>query len=241
MTWYYALNGQQVGPVSEQQLSGFVGSGVINAMTLVWREGMQGWLPLRVAVPFALGPAAADVPQLGGYALPQGKKDLIVQQIREGVTLGVHTDKVYGGFWARLVAKIIDIIILGVPQFGLDRLISQLLHFQGGIDPAGGGRHQMVATMEYLLWVFVASIVVGAIYSTVLVAKYGATWGKMAVGLRVVMENNAKISYGRALGRYFAEMVSSLTLGIGYLMVAFDAEKRSLHDHMCATRVISTL
>ena len=37
----------------------------------------------------------------------------------------------------------------------------------------------------------------------------------------------------------FAEMLSSLTLGIGYIMVAFDDEKRGLHDRdICDTRVV---
>jgi hypothetical protein len=33
-------------------------------------------------------------------------------------------------------------------------------------------------------------------------------------------------------------LLSSLTLAIGYIMAAFDDEKRSLHDRICDTRVI---
>ena len=44
----------------------------------------------------------------------------------------------------------------------------------------------------------------------------------------------------RAIGRYFAAMLSSLILCIGYLLIAFDAEKRALHDMICDTRVIKT-
>jgi uncharacterized RDD family membrane protein YckC len=40
------------------------------------------------------------------------------------------------------------------------------------------------------------------------------------------------------LGRHFAEMLSGILLGIGYLMIAFDDEKRALHDRICDTRVI---
>ncbi|MGJ4941093.1 DUF4339 domain-containing protein [Bradyrhizobium sp. HKCCYLS1011] len=41
--WYYAAQGQQQGPISEEQLRDFVARGVVNADTLVWTEGMAGW------------------------------------------------------------------------------------------------------------------------------------------------------------------------------------------------------
>jgi uncharacterized RDD family membrane protein YckC len=43
---------------------------------------------------------------------------------------------------------------------------------------------------------------------------------------------------GRAVGRYFAKIVSGIILMIGYIMAGFDSEKRALHDMMCDTRVI---
>ncbi|WP_315702321.1 MULTISPECIES: DUF4339 domain-containing protein [unclassified Bradyrhizobium] len=41
--WYYALQGQQQGPVSESALRDLVAKGVVTADTLVWTEGMAGW------------------------------------------------------------------------------------------------------------------------------------------------------------------------------------------------------
>jgi uncharacterized RDD family membrane protein YckC len=75
-------------------------------------------------------------------------------------------------------------------------------------------------------------------YYVFFVGKYGATPGKMACGLRIVLADGGKLTYGRATGRFFAEWVSSMILGIGYLMVAFDDEKRSLHDRIVGTRVV---
>ena len=61
----------------------------------------------------------------------------------------------------------------------------------------------------------------------------------MACGLKVVDADGNKISYGRALGRGFAEILSGLICDIGYIIAAFDnPQKRSLHDHICSTRVI---
>lgn len=43
MNWYYAESGQQVGPVTDEQLGEMVRSGRINDDTLVWHEGMTDW------------------------------------------------------------------------------------------------------------------------------------------------------------------------------------------------------
>ena len=45
MDWYYVADGQQVGPVSEQDLKALVDAGTVTGETLVWHEGMQDWVP----------------------------------------------------------------------------------------------------------------------------------------------------------------------------------------------------
>ncbi len=84
------------------------------------------------------------------------------------------------------------------------------------------------------------SIVIGCSYESFFVFKYGATPGKMALGLKVVRPNGGPIDLGRAVGRYFAKILSQIILYIGYIMAGFDAEKKALHDMICDTRVIKT-
>jgi uncharacterized RDD family membrane protein YckC len=88
------------------------------------------------------------------------------------------------------------------------------------------------------LVIMLLQIVLAAGYATWFVGKYGATPGKMAFKMKIVGSDGEKINYGRALGRHFATMISSMTMMIGYLMAAFDDEKRALHDRICDTRVI---
>lgn len=45
MDWYYAKNGEQLGPVSDETLRGLRQSGQIDDQTLVWAEGMGEWRP----------------------------------------------------------------------------------------------------------------------------------------------------------------------------------------------------
>ncbi len=58
------------------------------------------------------------------------------------------------------------------------------------------------------------------------------------LGLKIVTSTGEPLTYARALGRFFAEMISALTCYIGYIMAAFDEETRALHDRICDTRVV---
>ena len=45
MEWYYAEEGRQLGPVTEEQFQELVRSGKITGTTLVWQQGMAKWQP----------------------------------------------------------------------------------------------------------------------------------------------------------------------------------------------------
>ncbi len=63
MNWYYVDAGQQAGPVDDARLAELVASGKIQPATLVWHEGMTGWLPYRDVVQAASGVATPPPPQ----------------------------------------------------------------------------------------------------------------------------------------------------------------------------------
>ena len=60
----------------------------------------------------------------------------------------------------------------------------------------------------------------------------------MVLGLKVVRPDGGPVSLGRAIGRYFAKILSAIILLIGFIMAGFDREKRGLHDILVDTRVI---
>jgi uncharacterized membrane protein len=64
VTWYYALGGDRLGPVDEAAFERLIGDGTIGPDTLVWRDGMAGWQPLRDVRPAAAA-APAVVPVSG--------------------------------------------------------------------------------------------------------------------------------------------------------------------------------
>lgn len=173
-------------------------------------------------------------------------KPVFMQKMAEGIS----SEMQYAGFWIRFVAKFIDGLILAVvlvipfviimvvfmaaaAKGSMTNLVGVDASMHAGEDAAAG----LVANLFGLLFQFVF-VVVNAVYAGVFVGKYGATPGKMACKLIVVDPAGGKISYGRAFGRGFAEILSRITCSIGYIIAAFDGEKRALHDHVCTTRVV---
>ena len=131
----------------------------------------------------------------------------------------------YGGFWIRVVAYIIDGILLTIVCGVVDRLlgINILATDWDHYDPLAN----------------VISLVIGWLYFALLESsERGATVGKMVMGLRVVTSDGRRLSFMNATGRYFAKILSAIILCIGFIMVAFTDRKRGLHDMIAGTLVI---
>jgi len=85
----------------------------------------------------------------------------------------------------------------------------------------------------------VLNMAIALAYESWFLVNKAATPGKMVLSLEVVRTDGGKITWGLAIGRYFAKILSSWpTLWIGYIMAGLDDEKRALHDRICNTRVI---
>jgi uncharacterized RDD family membrane protein YckC len=154
-------------------------------------------------------------------------KPLFIQKIAEGAKVNTG-EMVYARFWTRFAAVFIDGLILGFFN-GLTNAL---------IVPAVARTSSPTGIIAVQLVVMCVNLAVGVTYETLLIGKYGATVGKMAMKIKVVTAEGEQLNYLRALGRYFAKLLSAMTLMIGYLMAAFDDEKRALHDRICNTRVV---
>lgn len=142
-------------------------------------------------------------------------------------------DVAYAGFWVRLAAYCIDSVIVFA---GL--LIARL--FLSGITAvvegtALGGNVLFHYTLkDIILYVFHVLYFILCTYLT------GTTLGKRAMNLRVVSADWGRrpglldVVYRETVGRFLC----SLSIGIGYIIVGFDGEKRGVHDMLCDTRVI---
>ncbi|MDH3453805.1 MAG: zinc-ribbon domain-containing protein [Desulfuromonadales bacterium] len=134
------------------------------------------------------------------------------------------------GFWIRAIAYILDFLLLGFVQLVLSLLIDQVIGLLG-IASEGDPAVNMV------IWLFGASLSIG--YAVFFTGYCGQTPGKMALRIKVIRTDGRPVGYGRAVLREVpGKFISSVLLGIGYLMVAFDSQKQGLHDKIADTYVI---
>jgi len=221
MEWYYAQNQEQKGPVSESELATLVASGIVNDQTLVWCAGMANWQPYG-QVRLAAAPGATLAPGSPG-TFGHG-------------AFAAAAPLAYAGFWVRLGAKLIDalilLVVLGVPLFVLllANLIPQIQRGGPPPDPAAFIGMQVLFQVVFVLG--------AVVFNTFFIGRFGATPGKMVLGLKVVTPEGEPVTYLRAFGRAWAEQLSGMLCDLGYIIAAFDNEKRTLHDHLCRTRVV---
>jgi len=143
----------------------------------------------------------------------------------------------YGGFWIRLVALIIDDIVIAIPLFVLGFFFGVAEAIGSG---AGSGNQQATgaATTGASLLLDLVAFVIGAGYF-IYFWSTGSTLGMRLFNLRVVDANTGTpIGPGRALARYLGFIVSALVCYIGFIWAAFDSRKQGWHDKIANTVVI---
>jgi uncharacterized RDD family membrane protein YckC/Tfp pilus assembly major pilin PilA len=136
---------------------------------------------------------------------------------------GAAAVNVYAGFWRRLAAYLVDWVVLMVAMVVVGMVL--------GVMALGDDQ----STGVIYLMSFVGSWLYSAIMES---SSRQATLGKMALGICVTDLRGERIGFGRATGRYFAKILSSLILGIGYVMAGFTRRRQGLHDMVAGTLVV---
>jgi len=148
----------------------------------------------------------------------------------------------YGGFWMRLLAHLIDHVILGaiaapfffiliLPVIG--RVIEQAERNQ---EPSP----ELIVAIVSSVFVYIILAFVGQwLYEALLTSSsWQGTVGKRVLQLKVTDEIGNRIGFGRATGRFFAKILSSMLFCIGFIMIGLTDRKRGLHDMLAGTLVM---
>ena len=136
----------------------------------------------------------------------------------------------YAGFWLRFAAAILDGIIVYI----LSTIAGFVVGFIIGLLSLGNDPTAIAAIFGGLVGLIISWLY----YALQESSSYQATLGKRAVGIVVTDLNGKQISFATATGRYFAKLLSSITLLIGYIMAAFTEKKQALHDIIVNTIVV---
>jgi uncharacterized RDD family membrane protein YckC len=242
MLWYYAQGGQRQGPVEEVEIRRLIAAGQLGRADLVWRTGLAEWIPAGEAAELTSSfqpvwapppsppppPPPAPAPaQFSPYAPPAAPLVQPPSAYGGMQPAGALAAPEYASFKLRLVAMLIDQILLmcvgGGLGFGLGLAVTA-----GGVDPSG---------LSYL-WNAIGFLLSWLYYAGMESSEQRATIGKNVLGLKVTDLQGQRIDFGRATGRYFGKILSTLPLLLGYILMISDERKQTWHDKMANCLVL---
>ena len=227
--WHVGRGGQTTGPYSTEQLRDMAATGRISPGDLVWKEGMAEWADCATVQ--GLFPATRTAE--GG----SGATDWNPYRSPTVDTTTASSDDpgsgrlVYADYLPRVGAHLLDMLFLilmtWIPGFLLAIALIAILGQQTAsavVEPVANLLGLLIGIAYY----------VGLETST----KQG-TWGKQIVGIKVTDLHGRRLTAGRALGRYFAHIVTALSFGIGMLMPLFTQKRQTLHDMIAGCLVVN--
>ena len=145
-----------------------------------------------------------------------------------GPAPGVH----YADHGKRLVAYILDVIIIGI----VTAVVAIVFAIVAGLFLAGGANALAgISIAALVIIVFVISLG----YFPYFWVKSGQTPGLRAMGLKVVMDKDgASLTWGPAILRLFGYWVDGLVFYLGFIWILIDSRRRGWHDLIAGTIVI---
>ncbi|WP_346238242.1 RDD family protein [Niabella insulamsoli] len=145
---------------------------------------------------------------------------------------------VYGSFWERFGALIIDGIALYLVQYVLQMIFGTPSPEEVAALAQNEGFGAVMSVSYFNTASLLSNLITLLYFSFMHSSSWQATLGKRALGLKVTNMEGGRISFLNALGRYFATILSALIIFIGYLMMLWDDKKQTLHDKLAGTLVV---
>jgi len=262
--WHYAdADHAHQGPIDAASLVRLRLQGQLGWDTLVWREGMSDWRPMRDfaaelaraevgAPPLPPGASAASAgagmgPVLGAPAQPETAAQPVspyappVAAVTAGTTVVAGGEVVHAGFLKRFAAMVIDGFVTAAASWAIQ---IPLLLAAGATGLVGGELFGTGGSIALVLLSYGVGFVVPLIYFAWMHSSAGqASLGKMAVGIKVCRGSGERISFLRAFARYaayFAIVLFSIGIGglVSALTTALSERRQALHDMVCDTLVV---
>jgi uncharacterized RDD family membrane protein YckC len=134
---------------------------------------------------------------------------------------------VYASLTRRLVAALIDLLFVVLLCFGTGMAL-------GGVF--GLAR---VSPSRAVLISMVVGWLIAAVYKIGLqCSEFQATIGKLALGIKVTDREGQRLTLLRSMARYASELVSAVSMSVGYVMAGFTGRRQALHDILAGTLVV---
>lgn len=138
------------------------------------------------------------------------------------------------GFWIRGIAFLVDAILVAALTWVGGLLVEGSVWLGGTLSAAPEAALEWLESAAGMA----LSVFIETAYFTLYVGHSGQTPGKRLLRLKVIRTNGQEVGFALAFVRWIGQGISFLTLGIGYLMIAFTRSKQGLHDKIAGTSVV---
>lgn len=132
----------------------------------------------------------------------------------------------YCGFWRRFFASCIDSLLMGA----VITLLGMAVYGMAYVD----SDKKIHGTFDWLI-----SYALPFAFYVGMWVRYGGTPGKIWLNVKIVdIETRQPPSVGQAIGRYFAYILSTLPLFLGFFWMLWDRRKQCWHDKLTGVVVV---
>jgi len=251
--WYYADGDDKIGPIDDASFRLLLDRGEVGPQTLVWKEGMTVWEPYDT-----VRGTSADVEARCaqcGCLLDGGPQEKTGDAICAGCTeeslqggnarAEVPPEMEIAAVWKRVAALALDLVVvyIGIAAIWWAGLWALRDPENPPITELGELLEVMPIMLSTAVWLI--------LYTVLLVARFGATPGKMVLRLKIVRGDGSPVAPGIAFQRYAVCYVifqvlavfTSVPIALGlsclsYVLAWADPKGRTLHDRLSDTRVV---
>ena len=226
-------------------------AGTVTGDALVWRQGMEQWKALadvqaRDPALFSLAPPPLPPADEIAPATSVGEFATSRQASSKPAAGNAVVDEpvAYAGFWRRAGAHLVDLMLWWFIWQVLVGVVGMKYFPEAMAITAKGPGYQakpeeLILLLRFMGAVFAIGAVWAVVYDAFFMLRFAATPGKLLCGLRVVQTDGRPLGLTRIVIRTLTKGLAGIpTLGIGFLVVAFDEQKRGLHDFFSGTRVV---
>lgn len=221
--WYVGRDGQQSGPFSVDQLREMRSRGELSPGDLVWKQGMAEWVDCTAVGEISGGGRPARPAPRSAEWNPYQSPSIAADLAPAGFSPGDRVE--YANYLPRVGAALLDGIFV--------TLITIIPAFLLGLFASAGVGGEAGVAIASLLGNLLGLVVGITYYVGLETSEKQGTWGKQILGIRVTDLEGRRLTFWRALGRYFAKILSGCSMGIGWLMPLFTEKRQTLHDMIC--------
>lgn len=140
-----------------------------------------------------------------------------------GPRVVTRTEVAYAGFWRRLLAYLIDGVLIAGVEIALARAVYAL----------APDDFQALANVGP-----VTAAIAWAYFALMESSPAQGTLGKLALNLYVSDTHGDPVTFRRAIFRNLFKNLSTLVLFVGWVLAAFTPRKQALHDILAGTLVL---